>query len=201
MPVAMTLFGTDRFSAENYVPLLYDRVYSEKYLGCLIGENMMQSGHGRFFGSGYGWCLCIVFAEKEEWAFESRLSFAESVFAGSLCRTCAEWIFLCVQPVAMGIQHADRLYFCEDLSGAVCAEKSGKEKDLLHAGGILRVGAVFPGGPDRAKYHGSAHAFPVRVCLHFLRKYFFYGKYIFTPRCRHLSRQSICSGNCQPVFL
>ncbi|MDO4276151.1 MAG: YfhO family protein [Eubacteriales bacterium] len=44
LPVIMTLFGTDRFQAENYVPLLYDRIYYEKYLGCLIGENMIQWG-------------------------------------------------------------------------------------------------------------------------------------------------------------
>lgn len=44
LPVIMPLFGTERFQAENYVPLLYDRVYYEKYLGCLIGENMIQWG-------------------------------------------------------------------------------------------------------------------------------------------------------------
>lgn len=42
LPVVMTLFGTERFQAQNYVPLLYDRIYYEKYLGCLIGENMIQ---------------------------------------------------------------------------------------------------------------------------------------------------------------
>ena len=44
LPVIMTLFGTDRFQAENYVPLLYDKIYYEKYLGNLIGENMIQWG-------------------------------------------------------------------------------------------------------------------------------------------------------------
>ncbi len=44
LPVIMTLFGTERFQTENYVPLLYDRIYYEKYLGCLIGENMIQWG-------------------------------------------------------------------------------------------------------------------------------------------------------------
>ncbi len=44
LPVVMTLFGTERFQAQNYVPLLYDRIYYEKYLGCLIGENMIQWG-------------------------------------------------------------------------------------------------------------------------------------------------------------
>lgn len=44
LPVIMTLFGTERFQTENYVPLFYDRIYYEKYLGCLIGENMIQWG-------------------------------------------------------------------------------------------------------------------------------------------------------------
>ena len=44
LPVIMTLFGTERFQAQNYVPFLYDRIYYEKYLGCLIGENMIQWG-------------------------------------------------------------------------------------------------------------------------------------------------------------
>lgn len=43
-PVILPVFGTDRFKAENYVPLFYDRIYYEKYLGCLIGENMIQWG-------------------------------------------------------------------------------------------------------------------------------------------------------------
>ena len=44
LPVVMTLFGTERFQVENYVPLLYDKIYYEKYLGDLIGENMIQWG-------------------------------------------------------------------------------------------------------------------------------------------------------------
>ena len=44
IPVILPVLGTDRFKAQNYVPLLYDKVYYEKYLGCLIGENMIQWG-------------------------------------------------------------------------------------------------------------------------------------------------------------
>ena len=43
-PVILPVFGTGRFQAENYVPVLYDRIYYEKYLTCLIGENMIQWG-------------------------------------------------------------------------------------------------------------------------------------------------------------
>lgn len=48
LPVIMTLFGTERFQADNYVPLFYDRIYYQKYLGCLIGENMIQWGVAGF---------------------------------------------------------------------------------------------------------------------------------------------------------
>ena len=44
LPVILPVFGTDRFKAENYVPLFYDRIYYEKYLGCLIGETLIQWG-------------------------------------------------------------------------------------------------------------------------------------------------------------
>lgn len=44
LPVILPVFGTGRFQAENYVPLFYDRIYYEKYLSCLIGENMIQWG-------------------------------------------------------------------------------------------------------------------------------------------------------------
>lgn len=48
LPVILPVLGTDRFKAQNYVPLLYDKVYYEKYLGCLIGENMIQWGVAGF---------------------------------------------------------------------------------------------------------------------------------------------------------
>ena len=44
LPVLLPVFGTERFNASNYVPLFYDKIYYEKYLGCLIGENMIQWG-------------------------------------------------------------------------------------------------------------------------------------------------------------
>ena len=48
LPVILPVLGTDRFKAQNYVPLFYDKVYYEKYLGCLIGENMIQWGVAGF---------------------------------------------------------------------------------------------------------------------------------------------------------
>lgn len=40
LPVCMSLFGTDRFGVKNYVPVFYDLVYYQKFLGSLTGENM-----------------------------------------------------------------------------------------------------------------------------------------------------------------
>ena len=48
LPVILPVFGTGRFQAENYVPLFYDKIYYEKYLSCLIGENMIQWGVAGF---------------------------------------------------------------------------------------------------------------------------------------------------------
>ena len=48
LPVIMPILGTDRFKAENYVPLFYDSVYYKKYLASLIGDNMAQWGTAGF---------------------------------------------------------------------------------------------------------------------------------------------------------
>mgnify|MGYP000208286170 CR=1 FL=1 len=58
LPVVMTIFGTDRFQAENYVPLLYDKIYYEKYLGDLIGENMIQWGVAGYSAVAMAGCVC-----------------------------------------------------------------------------------------------------------------------------------------------
>ena len=73
IPVVMTIFGTDRFQAENYVPLLYDKIYYEKYLGDLIGENMIQWGGCRVFCCCYGRCVCAFFQEEEVPGSEIRI--------------------------------------------------------------------------------------------------------------------------------
>ena len=72
-------------------------------------------------------------------------------------------------------------------------KRAEKKKDFLHAGDILCFGIVFPGGSDRAKYHGSAHALPVCVCLHFLWKYFFSEK-IPCASIAGILTASICLG-------
>lgn len=66
LPVIMTIFGTDRFQAENYVPLLYDRIYYEKYLGCLIGENMIQWGVAGYSAVAMAGVF-VVFSKKKKY--------------------------------------------------------------------------------------------------------------------------------------
>ena len=66
LPVILPVFGTGRFQAENYVPLFYDRIYYEKYLSCLIGENMIQWGSGWLHGDLYDRSVCPVCKEKSQ---------------------------------------------------------------------------------------------------------------------------------------
>lgn len=115
IPVVMTIFGTDRFQAENYVPLLYDKIYYEKYLGDLIGENMIQWGLPGILLLLWQVCLCF-FQEEEVPGSEIRIWAVESVFAGAFCRACAQWFLLCVQQVDLGLWDDDRVYFCEGIS-------------------------------------------------------------------------------------
>lgn len=60
-------FGTDRFQAENYVPLLYDKIYYEKYLGDLIGENMIQWGLPGILLLLWRVCLCFSPGRRSIW--------------------------------------------------------------------------------------------------------------------------------------
>ena len=60
------LFGTQRFQAENYVPLLYDRIYYEKYLGCLIGENMIQWGVAGYSAAAMAGVF-VMFSKKKKY--------------------------------------------------------------------------------------------------------------------------------------
>ena len=79
LPVVMTLFGTERFQAQNYVPLLYDRIYYEKYLGCLIGENMIQWGSCWIFRSRNGRRVCDLFQKEKIYGTEAGLCASEPV--------------------------------------------------------------------------------------------------------------------------
>ena len=66
LPVILPVFGTDRFKAENYVPLFYDRIYYEKYLGCLIGENMIQWGVAGYTAVSLAGVF-VLFSKKEKY--------------------------------------------------------------------------------------------------------------------------------------
>ena len=86
LPVIMTLFGTDRFQAENYVPLLYDKIYYEKYLGNLIGENMIQWGVAGYSAVAMAGVF-VLFSKKKKyldlkWGFALLNLFLLVPFAG-----------------------------------------------------------------------------------------------------------------------
>ena len=66
LPVIVPVFGTDRFKAENYVPLFYDKIYYEKYLGCLIGENMIQWGVAGYTAVSLAGVF-VLFAKKKKY--------------------------------------------------------------------------------------------------------------------------------------
>ena len=110
LPVVMTLFGTERFQAQNYVPLLYDRIYYEKYLGCLIGENMIQWGVAGYSAVAIGRRVCDLFQKEKIYGTEAGLCASEPVFADPLYRSCTERIFIRVQSMDLGIWNADRIY-------------------------------------------------------------------------------------------
>lgn len=86
LPVIMTLFGTDRFQADNYVPLLYDKIYYEKYLGNLIGENMIQWGVAGYSAVAMAGVF-VLFSRKQKylelkWGFALLNLFLLVPFAG-----------------------------------------------------------------------------------------------------------------------
>ena len=66
LPVIFQVLGTDRFKAENYVPLFYDKVYYQKYLSCLIGENMIQWGVAGFSAVSMTG-IFVLFAKKKKY--------------------------------------------------------------------------------------------------------------------------------------
>ena len=66
LPVILPVLGTDRFNVENYVPLFYDKIYYEKYLGCLIGEDMIQWGAAGFSAVSMAGVF-VMFAKKKKY--------------------------------------------------------------------------------------------------------------------------------------
>ncbi len=75
LPVILPVFGTDRFKAENYVPLFYDRIYYEKYLGCLIGENMIQWGVAGYTAVSLAGVFVLFSKKKKYTALKAGLCF------------------------------------------------------------------------------------------------------------------------------
>ena len=98
---------------ENYVPLLYDKIYYEKYLGDLIGENMIQWGVAGYSAVAMAGVF-VLFSRKKKY-LDLKLGFGLlNLFL--LVRACAQWFLLCVQQVDLGLWDDDRVYFREGIS-------------------------------------------------------------------------------------
>ena len=97
------------------MPLLYDRIYYEKYLGDLIGENMIQWGVAGYSAVAMAGVF-VLFPGRRRPGSEIGIWAVESVFTGAFCRACAQWFLLCVQQVDLGLWDDDRVYFCEGVS-------------------------------------------------------------------------------------
>ena len=152
LPVILPVFGTDRFKVENYLPLLYDKIYYEKYLGCLIGENIGPLGSGRIFSNFNGRSVCVIFKEKKIYNTQSRLCPFEYISSCSVCRTCIEWIFLRVQQMDLGIWDVDFIHLCQNISGTFFTYIERKEKNLCDAAHLLWAGIASGSGTYAAKY-------------------------------------------------
>ena len=137
LPVILPVLGTDRFKAQNYVPLLYDKVYYEKYLGCLIGENMIQWGVAGFTAVSMTGVFVLFSKRKKYTALKVGFVLLNAFFASALCRTCVKWIFLCLKSMDLGVWDADRVHLCKNISGIVYTDSEGKKKDICYASHIL----------------------------------------------------------------
>ena len=103
LPVILPVLGTDPvLKAQNYVPLLYDKVYYEKISWMSDWRKHDPVGSCRIYCSFYDRCLCTVFKAKKIYSIESGICIAECFFASALCRTCVKWIFLCLKSMDLG---------------------------------------------------------------------------------------------------
>ena len=173
LPVIMTLFGTDRFQAENYVPLLYDKIYYEKYLGNLIGENMIQWGVAGYSAVAMAGVF-VLFSKKKKyldlkWGFVLLNLFLLVPFAGHV-------FFLCIKSLDLGVWHDDRLYFCKSISGIIYSDGERKEEDFYYGCSLLCTCFVRQGSADTAKYGGCTDSGACCIYRNFFWKYFSSGE-------------------------
>ena len=189
LPVILPVFGTDRFKAENYVPLFYDRIYYEKYLGCLIGENMIQWGVAGYTAVSLAGVFVLFSKKKEVHRTQGWFCTSECVFAAALCRACPEWIFLRFQSLDLGLWNADRVHLCKNIPGTFCSYAYRKAKSLCDASDLLYSGAHSGGGKDTAQPDGDGSSVTFDIYRAFLRKYFYQGAKSYGDGCRFPDRR------------
>ena len=121
-------------------------------------------GSGWLFGCFTGRRVCFIQQKKEVQDSESRFCNAESVSSSSFCRTCAEWLFLRVQPVDLGIWNADSLYLCKNISGPFYFDIKRKKENVCDFAGVLWVGTFLERLQNTEKSDGSSYTEPFRFC-------------------------------------
>ena len=175
LPVVMTLFGTERFQAQNYVPLLYDRIYYEKYLGCLIGENMIQWGVAGYSAVAMAGVF-VIFSKKKKYTglklgFVLLNLFLLIPFAGHVLNGFSyvsnRWIWAYGMLIAYILVQAYPELFTLGIR---------ERTDICDAADIWRAGTVFRIRPYGTQYHGTDDAGPGCVYSGFLRKRIYTGK-------------------------
>ena len=133
-------------------------------------------GSGWIFCSCHGRRVCNFFQKKKIYRTETGICTFESVFADSFCWSCAQWIFLCLQPLDLGIWNADRLYSGAGISGTVYFADAGKTTDFYYAAGILCSCAGFEICPHGAEQYGCDAAGTGCIYSAFLWEHFHTGK-------------------------
>lgn len=189
LPVILPVFGTDRFKAENYVPLFYDRIYYEKYLGCLIGENMIQWGVAGYTAVSLAGVFVLFSKKKKYTALKAGfvllnvfllLPYAGHVLNG-LSYVSNRWIW------AYGMLIA--YIFVKIYPELFALTLTEKRKVFVMLLIYCILGAPSGGGKDTAKSDGDGPFVTFDIYRAFLRKYLYQGAKSYGDGCRFPDRR------------
>ena len=179
LPVVMTTFWHGYgFRLENYVPLLYDKIYYEKYLGDLIGENMIQWGVAGYSAVAMAGVFVLFSRKKKVPGSETwDLGMLNLFLLVPICRACAQWLFLCVQSGGSGSYGMMIAYiFVKAYPELFTLTVRGEEEDLCHDGGVLCASFICAVSSNAEKYGSSDRLGPGCVYSYLLWQYFPSGK-------------------------
>ena len=148
---------------------------TKKYLGCLIGENMIQWGVAGYSAVAMAGVF-VIFSKKKKYTglklgFVLLNLFLLIPFAGHVLNGFSyvsnRWIWAYGMLIAYILVQAYR---------TVYAGHQGKTTDICDAADIWRAGTVFRIRPHGTQYHGTDDAGPGCVYSGFLRKRIYTGE-------------------------